>query len=906
MMDWTPNLEFLAVSGYCLLDILENFVCFTVRRFPEKICCALITDLPQFEFIHKSTYAIHSLRIQTTLPGVVICFADSGGLGVIKFSQVVDLPKHSEKTDYFAYKAEDPVLLCIHPFSSFLLIGDGKYLKARYLMEDKTVLTTIGVNPSKTKDISIHPSTPNYAVVLLEDQSCRIWDIHACKMIHSVGLSKITTLSSSLIDNCILFGTKDSQVLSLSFCSLQCTQLCSLPEHVNEDDNDHSNYLHGNPLSLTTHERSSWSRDVTMIPSISKEFSNEIVVLTQLDLLSCSTRNCESRSLQLKSTILVVLSRARLYIINLFNHNIMVSWKWTDLQLPNWAYIHDAGITTTSQSVNFWIRGNNDSVAFFTISLENLLPGDETNNLSDDLSALSLVARDNLLANSVLNSCDRRQLFQNNSSNNTRRNKTDQSVVKLNKSLNKPVTFGHAIKSSGYAKQEPIRKMFHPMVNGRSKSIGSKHLMNEGKLTKLTKLYPDTDEVPSVLQLSGSLDSSSTPIYKVAYSPSGNSLASCLGNGICLIARCDKNTVEEKRQRLFSSAEALRGHLGPVLYASWSTNSRLLLTCSSDRTARIWRIGGVKELNKTLTAKVDSTTQLIFDSIHGGATNDYGEKINLQRKKSYYEPFQDNISFGNFYYMDSFVYLVSQNIIRLYSYSLSSDNKNILEKGFANNTYKLVGEFPIQTCNQLTSIASVNIFYSYLILCAGSDRRLSILDLNCGQIVQEIKSAHNQCITGIALNQGSLYSSFCNTNESSTNTATLGTGYTVYATVAPKDNIRIWDLRENRYPVIKLVRFPTDATITTSSAASRNPLVPPVTAVFSPCGTKLLAGGTTDANQPSPIIYDIRKPSTHPLAVLNVESRVSSPATVVDWHPLRPEISSGSHDGVLSIYGISY
>ncbi|VDQ00763.1 unnamed protein product [Trichobilharzia regenti] len=309
---------------------------------------------------------------------------------------------------------------------------------------------------------------------------------------------------------------------------------------------------------------------------------------------------------------------------------------------------------------------------------------------------------------------------------------------------------------------------------------------------------------------------------------SGNSLASCLGNGICLIARCDKNTVEEKRQRLFSSAEALRGHLGPVLYASWSTNSRLLLTCSSDRTARIWRIGGVKELNKTLTAKVDSTTQLIFDSIHGGATNDYGEKINLQRKKSYYEPFQDNISFGNFYYMDSFVYLVSQNIIRLYSYSLSSDNKNILE--------------------------------------------------NEKWIIQLRK-------------QGSLYSSFCNTNESSTNTATLGTGYTVYATVAPKDNIRIWDLRENRYPVIKLVRFPTDATITTSSAASRNPLVPPVTAVFSPCGTKLLAGGTTDANQPSPIIYDIRKPSTHPLAVLNVESRVSSPATVVDWHPLRPEVS---------------
>lgn len=102
-----------------------------------------------------------------------------------------------------------------------------------------------------------------------------------------------------------------------------------------------------------------------------------------------------------------------------------------------------------------------------------------------------------------------------------------------------------------------------------------------------------------------------------------------MGNGICLITRRDQNTLEEKRKKLFPSAEALRGHLGPILWASWSTDSCLLLTCSSDRTARIWRVG-VKGLNKNVTTKIGSVTQLIFDSIHKGATNDYGEKVSLK------------------------------------------------------------------------------------------------------------------------------------------------------------------------------------------------------------------------------------------------------------------------------------
>ncbi|CAH8508461.1 unnamed protein product [Heterobilharzia americana] len=881
-----PYLEFFAVGGYCLLDIRENVVFFTSKKSPDKICYACISDLPIFDLVHKSSTFINFLRIQLIFSGIVIVFVDGSGIGILKFSKLVDVPKNVEKIEFLEYVAEGPPVVCVNPSFSVVVVGDRKCLKACRLEKNKNTLITVGVNLSKVKDIGFHPSTPNYVFVLSEDLTCGIWDICACKQIQTLSVLKTTTLDLSLFDKAISLGTKDGQVLSLCPLSFQCIQLFTLPEQPNKNI-IHNCCPNSSSLVRSANGRSTWSNDGALVPSISTEFSNEIVVLSRINFVTDCTQNGLKGPSKIKSNMLVVLSRAKLYIIDLSNQSITASWRWIDLELSNWVYIHDAGIAITSQSINFWVRGNNDSVGFFAIPLENILSSGESKNVLDSMSTLSLIARDNLLANSVLNKCNKHDLLR---SNTKTAQKNTNHFSNFNKSLNKPVTFGHTIKSSGYAKQEPMRKMFHPMVNGHAKPMKTTRLINEGKLTKLTKLYPVTEEVPSVLQISGSLDASSTPVYKVAYSR----------NGICLVTRCDQNT-EEKRRKLFSSAEALRGHMGPVLWASWSTNSRLLLTCSSDRTARIWRIGSVKELDKTLTAKVGPTTQLIFDSIHGGATNDYGERVNIQRKKNYHEPFQDSVSIGNFHYMDSFVYLVSQNIIRLYSYTLS-DNKNILEKSFPNNTYKLVGEFSIQTCNQLTSVASVNLFYSYLILCAGSDHRLSILDLNSGQIIRETESAHNRCITGIALNQGSLYSSFCNTNGIPVNGRTLGAGYTVYATVAPKDGIRIWDLRESWHPVMKLVRFPAEAS--TTSGASRNALIPPVTVVFSPCGTKLLAGGTTDAKQSSPVIYDIRQPSTHPLAILNPEARNTSPATVVDWHPLRPEVSSGSHDGILSIYGI--
>lgn len=70
----------------------------------------------------------------------------------------------------------------------------------------------MGLQSANIKDIDFHNSVPQYAFVLIDDLSCRIWDVHACKLIHAISPQKITAFSSSLINNCIPLGTKDGQV----------------------------------------------------------------------------------------------------------------------------------------------------------------------------------------------------------------------------------------------------------------------------------------------------------------------------------------------------------------------------------------------------------------------------------------------------------------------------------------------------------------------------------------------------------------------------------------------------------------------------------------------------------------------------------------------------------------------
>ncbi|VDP86938.1 unnamed protein product [Echinostoma caproni] len=178
--------------------------------------------------------------------------------------------------------------------------------------------------------------------------------------------------------------------------------------------------------------------------------------------------------------------------------------------------------------------------------------------------------------------------------------------------------------------QVPRRKMFQPLNTSKTR-ITQKTKETGGMSRKLERVYQTSEKAPSILCRSGPVDSDSTPIYQIAYSPFGGHIATALGNAMCLVLRTPSRDEREIPSCApatgLPTGEALRGHKSPVLSISWSTTGQLLLTSSADRTARMWSMKTQSVENGT---KTPPRTVLILDSISGGASNGYGEQTTIR------------------------------------------------------------------------------------------------------------------------------------------------------------------------------------------------------------------------------------------------------------------------------------
>ncbi|VDO70754.1 unnamed protein product [Schistosoma margrebowiei] len=295
----SPCLDFFAASGLYLVDILENVVCYTSKMALDKICTGSICNLPLFHSVYKSSSSVIFLKVQVICSDVVIVLANAKALEILQFSD--KSLKYPERTlvlklsssiqfcrNFIEYISRSSPVLRIDPSFSCVVIGDEKHLKAWHLKETQDTVVSIGLQSANIKDINFHNSVPQYAFVLIDDLSCRIWDIHACKLIHAISPQKITAFSSSLINNCIPLGTKDGQILSFCPHSFQCIQLCALPEPIVNND---VGLQKASSITHPTSERPSWSKNTAFNPSISIEFSNEIVAFTTVDLISLHSDN---------------------------------------------------------------------------------------------------------------------------------------------------------------------------------------------------------------------------------------------------------------------------------------------------------------------------------------------------------------------------------------------------------------------------------------------------------------------------------------------------------------------------------------------------------------------------------------------------------------------------------------
>ncbi|KAF5404084.1 hypothetical protein PHET_02363 [Paragonimus heterotremus] len=933
-----PPLIFLQSYGFALLDVLDDLISVCRYDQPRTVFLGKYEQLPEMSVLFKSSCNIKCLKLISSNPSIRILIATSLEVHLI---EVDDIYSHSllERRPLFSLRVECDdqlkVLVDVDSNMSVLIFTRGTLLNMRSIevsslqwsLRIKNPLTEtvfIGSHPKEILNLSFLLFRPAHLVSVCED-AIKIWDVNKQGLLHTINNLRVSPSAFCLhpLENCFIYGSKDGQVslfrssviliqvLSVNSSNklFSTSEICSLQKYSIE----FAERLTVPPKSQKPLQpgngRSQWLKEQRLVPRISIEVSCHVLAIAFITSAIGVNKPKELRSFPLK---LVVITCARFCFINVATSQIETIWSWPELGLSDWTYVLEGGVTVTPTSINFWVQNEDRHIGFFSLpcnqideSPRAILSIHGVQNTEHKLAALSLLASGDLQSDSVLRKTLRRQ------------NNGDHMKSKINKGqfLNKAVSFGHPIKSSGYARQEPPRKMFQPLTKYQHSAHNCNGKKDRGKLSQLTRVYARSETAPCMLNYSGLVDAYSTPIYHLSYSPTGNRLAVALGNGVCLLLRCTsrKDTDQFYCKPLLGlpNGDTLSGHKGPVLCASWSSDGRLLVTGSADRIARMWVVGENVTAKQHKGPKPGPRTTLVMDSINGGSTNCFGVRADLKSDTVKNDKtmkdgslFPDCIQFAHFHYLDSFVYLVCRNVIRLYSYDLA-DITNMLDKGHATSLYKLAGNFAINSCNRITAISSVNMFYSYLLISAGSDRRLSVLDLNASRVVKETESAHTRNITAITLNQGSMFSSPTETDDPlSVRSGNISENYSTFATVAPGDCARMWDLRDTTHPVLQFLNPDVTTVSYTSVGASLDPLVPPVNASFSPCGRQLVVGGRLTPNQLYPVIYDTRRPGSHPLATLypNTNKAPSAPTTVVAWHPLRPEVATGSHEGQLATF----
>lgn len=99
-----------------------------------------------------------------------------------------------------------------------------------------------------------------------------------------------------------------------------------------------------------------------------------------------------------------------------------------------------------------------------------------------------------------------------------------------------------------------------------------------------------------------------------------NRVAVAQGNGLCSILRIAESS-NRARPRWWKEQTVLLGHRGIVSSAEWSLDGHLIITTSTDRTARLWSaIGGA--------------LHLIVASPRGGCADGHGQSLRTTNTKA--------------------------------------------------------------------------------------------------------------------------------------------------------------------------------------------------------------------------------------------------------------------------------
>jgi len=339
------------------------------------------------------------------------------------------------------------------------------------------------------------------------------------------------------------------------------------------------------------------------------------------------------------------------------------------------------------------------------------------------------------------------------------------------KVVDQPITFHSRIKSSGYgctsmgqhssSSSSTWAKSSHSR-NASSQAKAKAKKQGGGAPMRHAQEYPlqcgplvmhqplnDVSIAEAQATAAGAAPPIGPPIVALAYHGSASQLAVATMDHVVKTVRLPVSKYIRSSAGITEPlGEAFVGHTGRLHSVCYSHDGGLLLTASADRSARMWRIGGQSSGGASSLTSDQKPEVLCFSHKrgHGGRA---GDPINEGEVRS-----------AKFFYLDRFVLLACSGALRMYAYSLDDrapNSTSSLHDSKVDSTstglglqkppgrYKLAQEWcgaDLGSCVTVTAFSCCNAVLSPLVVCAGSNRSVQLLDAATGKVSRTLQEAH--------------------------------------------------------------------------------------------------------------------------------------------------------------------
>ena len=139
----------------------------------------------------------------------------------------------------------------------------------------------------------------------------------------------------------------------------------------------------------------------------------------------------------------------------------------------------------------------------------------------------------------------------------------------------------------------------------------------------------------------------------------------------------------------------------------------------------------------------------------------FGQTQGYTHRNGRNRPFGAPVTSARFFYMDQFVLLAIKNSLHMYKYTLDHRNAKksqsaALKSLSSEGSYRRAHYWTLES-QSITCFNCINSIRSNLILIAGSDKKLAVVDASTGSISRHQSSLHDTAVSCIAVPQPSMH-----------------------------------------------------------------------------------------------------------------------------------------------------